>query len=156
MWHAGGLGTSDDVELLALLQAVIWTGDLLPQLAEVHIYSDSLKAIRWLFNASNHSSMDCSLAALWAIRPWLDEAPDTKVFLHHIHKDMGLDAHSLVHLFATSIQVEAGGAPGWSFDSARAASTAAMLTDWNLLLRNVKYTGHNCYDRPLPSYLITA
>ena len=143
MWHTGGLGTSDDVELLALSQAVIWTGDLLLQLVEVHIYSDSLKAIRWLFDASNHLSMDCSLAALWAIRPWLDEAPDTKIFLHHIHKDVGLDAHSLVHLFATSIRVEAGSAPGRSFDSARAVSTAAMLTDWNLLLRDVKYTGHN-------------
>ena len=67
MWHAGGLGTSDNVELLALSQAVMWAGDLLPQLVEVHIYSDSLKAIRWLFDASNHSSMECSLAALWAI-----------------------------------------------------------------------------------------
>ena len=44
-WQAGGLGTSDDVELLAMSEAVAWTGDLLPQLAEVHIYSDSLKAI---------------------------------------------------------------------------------------------------------------
>ena len=102
MWHAGRLGTSDDIELLAMSQAVIWTGDLLPQLAEVHIYSDLLKAIRWLFDASNHSSMDCLLAALWAIRPWLNESPDTKVFLHHVHKDVGLDAHSLVHLFAKS------------------------------------------------------
>ena len=67
MWHAGGLGTSDDVELLTMLQAAIWTGDLLPQLAEVHIYSDSLKAICWLFDTSNHLSMDCSLAVLWAI-----------------------------------------------------------------------------------------
>ena len=66
-WHAGGLGTSDDVELLAMSEAVAWTGDLLPQLAEVHIYSDSLKAICWLFDASNHSSMECSLVALWAI-----------------------------------------------------------------------------------------
>ena len=142
-WHAGGLGTSDDVELLAMSEAVAWTGDLLPQLAEVHIYSDSLKAIRWLFDASNHSSMECSLAALWAIQPWLDGAPDTKVVLHHIHKDVGLDAHSLVHLYATSTQVEAGSAPWRTFDSARAASTAAMLADWNLLLRDAKYTGHN-------------
>ena len=68
-WHASGLGTSDDVELLAMSEAVAWTSDLLPQLAEVHIYSNSLKAICWLFDALNHSSMECSLAALWAIRP---------------------------------------------------------------------------------------
>ena len=124
-------------------EAVAWTGDILPQLAEVHIYSDSLKAIRWLFDALNHSSMECSLAALWAIRPWLDGAPDTKVFLHHILKDVGLDAHSLVHLYATSTRVEAGGAPWRTFNSARVASTSAMLTDWNLMLRDVKYIGHN-------------
>ena len=57
------------------------------------------------FDASNHSSMECSLAALWAIRPWLDGAPDTKIVLHHVHKDVGLDAHSLVHLYATSTRV---------------------------------------------------
>ena len=150
MWHAGGLGMSDDVELLAMLQVVIWTSDLLPQLVEVHIYSDSLKAIHWLFGALNHSSMDCLLAALWAIHPWLDGAPDMKVFLHYIHKDMGLDAHSLVHLFTTSTWMEAGGAPECTFDSARAAFTLAMLMDWNLLLWNVKYTDHNflclCFD----------
>ena len=67
MWHTSGLGTPDDIKLLAMSQAVIWSGDLLLQLAEVHIYSDSLKAIRWLFDASNHLSMDCLLAALWAI-----------------------------------------------------------------------------------------
>ena len=44
MWHPSRLGTSDDVKLLAMLEAVIWTSDLL-QLAEVHIYSDSLKTI---------------------------------------------------------------------------------------------------------------
>ena len=101
------------------------------------------KAIRWLFDASNHSSMECSLAALWAIRPWLDGALDTKVFLHHVLKDVGLNAHSLVHLYATSTWVEAGGASWCTFDSARAASTAAMLTDWNLMLWDVKYIGHN-------------
>ena len=143
MWHAGELGMSDDIELLAMSQAVIWTGDLLPQLAEVHIYSDLLKAIHWLFNASNHSSMDCSLAALWAVCPWLDGASDTKVFLHHVHKDVGLDAHSLVHLFTTSTQVKVGGDPGHTFDSARVASILAMLTDWNLLLWDIKYTGYN-------------
>ena len=67
MWHAGGLGTSDSVELLAMSEAVIWTGDLFLQLAEVHIYSDSLKTIPWLFDPSNHLSMECSLAALWSI-----------------------------------------------------------------------------------------
>ena len=36
-------------------------------LLEVHINSDLLKAICWLFDALNHSSMECSLAALWAI-----------------------------------------------------------------------------------------
>ena len=51
-------GTSDDVELIAMSEAVAWTCDLLPQLAEVHIYSNSLKAIQWLFDASNHSSME--------------------------------------------------------------------------------------------------
>ena len=29
------------------------------------------------------------------------------------------------------------------FDSTRATSTMAMLMDWNLLLQNIKYTGHN-------------
>ena len=66
-WHASGLGTSDDVELLVMSEAVAWTGDLLPQLVEVHIYSDLLKAIHWLFDTSNHSFMECFLAALWAI-----------------------------------------------------------------------------------------
>ena len=66
-WHAGGLGTSNDVELLAMSEAGAWTSDLLPQLVEVHIYSNSLKAIHWLFDTSNHSSMECSLATLWAI-----------------------------------------------------------------------------------------
>ena len=66
-----------------------------------------------------------------------------KVFLHHVHKDVGLDAHSLVHLFTTSIRVEVEGAPGCSFDSVRVVSTMAMLSDWNLLLWDVKYTGHN-------------
>ena len=58
---------------------------------------------------------------------------------------MRLNAHSLVHLYATSTQVEAGGAPWHTFDSARAASTATiMLADWNLLLQDIKwYTGHN-------------
>ena len=69
MWHAGGLDTSDDIKLLAMSEAVIWTGDLLLQLVEVHIYSDSLKAIHWLFDVSNHLSMECSLAVLWAIQP---------------------------------------------------------------------------------------
>ena len=128
---------------IALSEAVVWTGDLLPQLAEVHIYSDSLKAIHWLFDASNHSSMECSLAALWAIQPWLDDAPDTKVVLHHVHKDVGLNAHSLAHLYATSTRIKAGGAPWRTFDSTRVASTAAMLVDWNILLRSIKYTGHN-------------
>ena len=67
MWHASGLGTSDGVKLLVISEAVIWTGDLLPQLAEMHIYSDLLKAIHWLFNTLNYSSMECSLAALWII-----------------------------------------------------------------------------------------
>ena len=141
-WHAGRLGTSDDVELLAMSEVVAWTGNL-PQLAEVHIYSDLLKAIQWLFDTLNHSSMECSLAALWAIQPWLDGAPDTKVILHHIHKDVGLDAHSLVHLYATSTWVEVGGAPWHTFDSARAASTAAMLADWGLLLQDVKNTDYD-------------
>ena len=66
-----------------------------------------------------------------------------KVFLHYVHKDVGLNAHFLVHLFATSICIEVGGAPGCFFDSARAASTTAMLMDWNLLLWDAKYTGHN-------------
>ena len=66
-WHAGRLGTSNYVELLALSEAVAWTGNLLFQLSEVHIYSDLLKAIHWLFDALNYSSMECFLAALWAI-----------------------------------------------------------------------------------------
>ena len=36
-WHTGGLGTSNDVKLLATSEAVAWTSDLLPQLVEVHI-----------------------------------------------------------------------------------------------------------------------
>ena len=124
-------------------ETVAWTGDIFPQLAEVHIYSNSLKAIRWLFDALNHSSMECFLAALWAIRPWLDGAPDTKVFLHHVLKDVGLNTHSLVHLYATSTRIEVGGASWCTFNSARAASTAAMLTDWSLLLRDATYIGHN-------------
>ena len=150
---------SDDVELLAMLQAVIWTGDLPPQLVEVHIYFDLLKAIRWLFDALNHLSMDCSLAALWAICFWLDGAPDTRVFLHHVHKDVELDAHSLVHIFATFTWVEVGGAPGRFFDSARAVFTTAMLADWKFLLQDMKYTGYNflclCFgDSPItPSHI---
>ena len=142
-WHASGLGTSDNVELLAMSEAVAWTSDLLHQLVEVHVDSDSLRAIRWLFDALNHFSMECSLATLWTIGPWLDGALDTKVVLHHVHKDVGLGAHSLVHLYTTSNWVEAGGAPWRTFDSTRAVSTAAMLADWSLLLWDVKYTGHN-------------
>ena len=56
---------------------------------------------------------------------------------------MGLNAHSLVHLFATVTQVEAGGAPWQMFDSVRAVSIVSMQTDWNLLLWNVKYTGQS-------------
>jgi hypothetical protein len=142
-WHAGGLGTSDDVELLAISQAVIGISEILPQLGEVHIYSDSVKALKWVFDVSSHSSQDCSLAALWTIRPWLEKSPDTRVFLHHVNKDVGMDAHSLVHLFATSVRVEAGGAPVRTADSARAAATSAMLGDWALMLRDPKYIGRN-------------
>ena len=70
-------------------------------------------------------------------------APDMNVFLHHVYKDVRLNTHSLVHLYATSIRVEADGVPWHIFDSARAASTVAMLADWNILLQDVKYTGHN-------------
>ena len=142
-WHANGLGTSDNVELLAMSEAVAWTSDLLPQLMEVHIYSDLLKAIQWLFDAPNHSSMECSLTALWAIRSWLDGAPDTKVVLHRVHKNVGLNAHSLVHLYATFTWVEAGDAPWRMFDFMQAVSTAAMLVDWNLLLQDIKYAGQS-------------
>ena len=55
--------------------------------------------------------MEYSLATLWAIRPWLDGTPDTKVVLHHVYKDVGLDAHSLVHLYAISTWVETDSAP---------------------------------------------
>ena len=63
--------------------------------------------------------------------------------LHHVHKNVGLDTHSLVHLYTTSTRVEVGSAPWHTFDSARVVSTVAMLADWNLLLQDVKYTGHN-------------
>lgn len=107
MWHTSGLGTSSDVELLALSGAIDSIRDILSQIREVHLYSDSIRAICWLFDASSHSSVDCSLTALWAIWLWLDFTPDTKVFFHHVNKDIGLDTHSLVHTYATSVRVEA-------------------------------------------------
>ena len=103
--------------------------------------------------------MDCSLAALWTVHPWLDGVPNMKIFLHHVHKDVGLDAHSLVHLFAISMWMEVGSNPGHPFNSTRAASTSVMLMDWNLLLWDVKYTGHNflhlCFgDSPVSPFHI--
>ena len=84
---------------------------------EIYIYLDLLKAINWLFNASNHSSIDYSLAALWAIQLWLDATPDMRIILHHINKDIGMDVHSLVHFFMTSIRVEAEEGPVRTFHS---------------------------------------
>ena len=80
-------------------------------------------------------------------------APDTKVVLHHVHKDVGLNAHSLVHLYITSTQVKAGSAPWHMFDSTRAASTAAMLVDWNLLLWDISILARTSYASTLEALL---
>ena len=75
--------------------------------------------------------------------PWSDAVLDTRVILHYINKDVDMDVHSLVHLFETFIRVETGGGPVRTFDSPQATSTSAMCTDWNILLQNTKYIGHN-------------
>ena len=111
-WAAAGLALPEDAELHAILQAVTCTVKELEGKGELHIFADSLTALRWTVDPSLHSSQVHSLNFLWHVWPWLHGQADTRIVLHYVDKDVGLDMHSLVHLLATSTKVEAGGGTG--------------------------------------------
>lgn len=74
----------------------------------IHIFSDSVNALKGVFDATHHSGQSASLSVCEPLVPWLQENAGRSVHLHHVTKGMELEEHELVHLHATSIWVEAG------------------------------------------------
>jgi len=88
-WVATGLALSDDAELLAISEAVARNVRELEGKTELHIFTDSLMALKWAVDPSVHSSQVYLLNLLWHVWPWLHGQPDSQVFLHYVDKDVG-------------------------------------------------------------------
>lgn len=143
-WAAAGLSTSDDAELQALAGGVQQAGGCgLDGINAIHIFSDSVNALKSAFDATHHSGQTSSLPVCDLLVPWLQGNAQRSVHLHHVTKGVELVEHELVHLAATSIRVEAGASPLISASYARKDTVSRMLGSWKDSFRDKKYIGNN-------------
>ena len=110
--------------------------------SSIYVFADLLTALRWAVDPSLHSSQVHSLNFLWHVWPWIHGRVESRIILHYVDKDVGLDIHSLVHMLATSVKVEVGGVPERSMGYAQRQLTLNMMRDWGDLALSSRYIGH--------------
>ena len=110
-WQAGGLAISDDTETFAI------AGDFLAltlemdinNMDEIHVFMDSITAIRQSMDPSIHSTQECALEILFLITPWVEQG-NKWIYFHHVSnsEDFMFMPHHLVHNLALFTKIEAG------------------------------------------------
>ena len=142
-WQAGGLAILDDTETFAIAGAFSALASEMDinDVDEIHVFTDSMTAIRQLVDPSIHSAQECALEILFLITPWVEQG-DKWIHFHHVpdSEDYMFMPHRLVHNLASSTKIEAGfSAPCFlAFDKKQI--TGDVFRDWENLLRDPKYT----------------
>ena len=144
-WTAVGLATSDDAESAAVAGAVASIRHLVGELSSTHAFTDPENTMKHFADTSLHSAVQQSETVLDVLYPWWEENPDTTVVLHHVPDSVGFQEHNLVHMRITTIWTEAGSALVRTYDFARRAITANMLSSWKCLAQVKKFIGASFY-----------
>ena len=139
-----GHSTPDDSELMALGHAVNRiSNEVLNNVGEVHLFTDSLNAVTMALDCSHHSAQLGSLLFVDQLCVWLNGSADHTLVLHHVTKSVVFELLELVHLFATSIKVEVGRGPVHTAAFARKQLTSDMLEAWDSMSQVTNHIGHN-------------
>jgi len=117
--------------------------EVLDNVGEVHLFMDLLNAVTMALDCSHHSAQMGSLLFVDWLCVWLNGSADCTVILHHVTKSVMFEPLELVHLFATSVKVEAGRRPVRTAAFARKQLTSDMLEAWDSMSRIPSYIGHN-------------
>ena len=147
-WQSGGLATSNDAETAAIAGGFSHLCDHVDIniLEEIHIFSDSINAIRQVLDASPHSAQLSALELLFNLRPWMESKTTSSIVLHHVpdSADYVFEPHREVHNLATSTKVECGAHALRTLEFNRVQITDDALKDWDdLYSHSSAYVGRN-------------
>ena len=136
-----------DAELIAIelgIKAALL--DAPPDLKQLVIFSNSVKAIRLAVDPSIHSSQQRSLNIASRLRAWFGYGDERKILFVHVSKKLGFWFQKHAHDLATSDKVPLPPKEPGTLDSVLTAADDRCQQEWIRLFRLPAFRGHHFLD----------